>query len=69
VGEQFVGFLKEHGLISRDAPTVSLVYIIMGASQLFFTLAPEVRRIWGVDPSDAKAVEDHIEALLEVLVR
>jgi TetR/AcrR family transcriptional regulator len=69
VGEQFVAFLKEHGLVPREAPTVSLVYIIMGASQLFFTLAPEVQHTWGVNPADPQAIDDHIDALLSVLIR
>lgn len=69
VGEQFVSFLKAHNLVPADAPVVSLVYIIMGASQLFFTLAPEVRRIWNVDPTDPKVIDDHINALTALLIR
>ena len=40
----------------------------MGSSQLFFTLAPEVRTLWGVDPGDAQVIEDHVETLARVLI-
>jgi TetR/AcrR family transcriptional regulator len=41
----------------------------VGAAQLFHTLAPEVRRVWGIDPSDPQVIEDHVEALTAVLIR
>lgn len=69
VGQQFVRYLQDHGLAPADAPVASLVYIIMGASQLFFTLSPEVGQIWGVDPTDPKVIDDHIDALTKVLIR
>ncbi|MGH1560826.1 hypothetical protein ACRAWD_30330 [Caulobacter segnis] len=39
------------------------VYIFVGAAQLFYTLAPEVRQVWGIDPSDPEVIEQHAEAL------
>lgn len=69
VGERFVRYLQDHGLAPANGSVPSLVYIIMGASQLFFTLSPEVQRIWGVDPTDPKAIEDHIATLTEFLIR
>ena len=45
------------------------VYIFVGAAQLFYTLAPEVRQVWGIDPSDPKVIEEHAEALSAILVR
>ncbi len=51
------------------ASVPALAYIFVGAAQLFYTLAPEVRRVWGIDTSDPKVIEDHVEALIAVMVR
>ena len=66
--ERFIRLLQAEGVLP-DVSVPSLAYILAGASQLFFTLAPEVRRVWGVDPMDPQAVEDHIDALVRVLLR
>ena len=68
VGTGFVQYLKANGLAPPTASDASLFYIIMGSSQLFFTLAPEVRTLWGVDPGDAQVIEDHVETLARVLI-
>ena len=65
--ERFIRLLQAEGVLP-DVSVASLAYILAGASQLFFTLAPEVRRVWGVDPMDPKAIEDHIDALVKVLL-
>ncbi|MGH8443705.1 MAG: TetR/AcrR family transcriptional regulator [Solimonas sp.] len=66
--EAFVRRLQDDDLLPiASAP--ALVYIIVGAAQSFYTLAPEVRRIWKMDPSDDKVMNAHIDALLAVFIR
>ncbi len=43
---------------------VSLIYIIVSVCQTFFMLAPEVRRIHGIDPFSKKAIDAHADAIL-----
>lgn len=54
-----------HEGIARLAEGSDLVphlhYALLGASSLFFALAPENRRLTGLDPMDARAVEQHAD--------
>ena len=51
------------------ASTPALAYILVGAAQLFYTLAPEVQRVWGVDPASPEAIEAHADALVKLVLR
>ena len=64
----FVRLLKHEQMVP-DVSETALVYIIVGAAQLFYTLAPEVRRVWKVDPSKQSAIDAHMEAMMAVFVR
>ncbi|WP_245863870.1 TetR/AcrR family transcriptional regulator [Caulobacter mirabilis] len=64
----FIRLLQRDGILPA-ASVPALTYIFVGASQLFYTLAPEVRRVWGIDPSDPDVIEDHVKALIAVMVR
>jgi len=64
----FIQLLQRDGILPA-ASVPALAYIFVGAAQLFYTLAPEVRRVWGIDTSDPKVIEDHVEALIAVMVR
>jgi AcrR family transcriptional regulator len=66
--ERFVRMLQREGVLP-DVSVPALVYIIVGSAQPFYTLAPEVRSVWGIDPGDESVIAAHIEALLAVLVR
>lgn len=68
VSARFIDLCKREGLLP-DVATSSLVYIFVGGAQTFFTLAPEVRTVWGLDPSDPAVIEQHAEALTAVLFR
>jgi hypothetical protein len=46
-----------------------MVYMMVGAAQMFYTLAPEVRRVWHIDPFDKSVIESHIDALQAVFIR
>lgn len=64
-----VDLLQKENMLPTQVSAVALIYIIVGAAQQFYTLAPEVRRVWGVDPSDDKMIQAHVDALLAVFIR
>jgi len=66
--EAFVLLCQKEGILPKVSVPAS-VYIFVGAAQLFYTLAPEVRRVWGVDPSDPAVIEAHADALMAIMVR
>lgn len=66
--ERFIVLCQKEGILPKVSVAAS-VYIFVGAAQLFYTLAPEVRRVWGLDPSDPKVIEDHADALVAIMVR
>lgn len=68
VSGRFIDLCKREGILP-DVSTPALVYIFVGAAQTFYTLAPEVRRVWKIDPADPAVIEQHAEALIAVLFR
>lgn len=68
VSGKFIEMCKREGILP-DVSTPALVYIFVGAAQTFYALAPEVRRVWNIDPADPDVIEAHAEALVKVLVR
>jgi TetR/AcrR family transcriptional regulator len=66
---QLVALLQHEKMLPPDVSPVALIYIIVGAAQLFYTLAPEVRRVWKVDPDSEAVIDSHVEALLAVFIR
>jgi TetR/AcrR family transcriptional regulator len=64
-----VDLLQKEKMLPADVSPVALIYIIVGAAQMFYTLAPEVRRVWKVDPASDAAIEAHVDALLAVFIR
>jgi AcrR family transcriptional regulator len=64
----FVQWMQDEGLVP-PASLPALVYILVGAAQLFYTLAPEVQRVWGIDPSNKAAIEAHTDALVRLVLR
>jgi TetR/AcrR family transcriptional regulator len=64
----FVQWMQDEGIVP-PASLPALVYILVGAAQLFYTLAPEVQRVWGIDPSNKAAIEAHTDALVRLVVR
>ncbi len=60
--------LIQDGVLPQvDLP--SLTYIMVGASQLFYALAPEVRRVWNLEPGRDAQIEAHIDAMLKLFIR
>ena len=64
----FVQWLQDEGLVP-PASVPALVYILVGAAQLFYTLAPEVKRVWGIDPTEPDPIEAHVDALVSLVLR
>ena len=58
--------LVARGLLP-DIPVEHLYYIITGAGPTMFVLAPECRRLSGVDPTDPVVVEAHADAVCRLL--
>ena len=59
---------KELGLWP-DVSNVSIVYTIVSACQLIFALGTEVGLLYDTNVYDEQFIEDHAEAVIELLVR
>lgn len=64
-----VKMLQKEKILPGDVSPIALIYIIVGAAQLFYTLAPEVRRVWKVDPASDPVIQSHVDAVLAVFIR
>ncbi len=58
--------LAEQGHVP-PIPVEHLYYILTGAGPTIFVLAPECRRLTGIDPMAPAAVEVHVDAVLTLL--
>jgi TetR/AcrR family transcriptional regulator len=52
-----------------EGPAVHLYYILIGATSLIFTAAPECIRLTGTDPMQEDAIEAHAEVICNLLLR
>jgi len=50
-----------------DIPVAHLYYIVTGAGPAMFVLAPECRRLSGIDPEDPEVIEAHADAVTSLL--
>jgi hypothetical protein len=50
-----------------DIPVAHLYYILTGAGPTMFVLAPECRRLTGVDPSAPEVIEAHVDAVTALM--
>lgn len=44
-------------------------YAISAASRMFFVMAPEVQRIFGIDPTTPEAIEAHVQIIARLAIR
>ena len=58
--------LAEHGHVP-PIPPAHLYYILTGAGPTMFVLAPECRRLAGIDPTADEVVEAHADAVCLLL--
>ena len=67
----YEGFLRFGGALGGglDAPLQAhAYYVLAGAASLLFAVAPECRRLTGLDPTSAQAVETHAGLVARLLV-
>lgn len=64
-----VQLLQKERMLPPHVSPIALIYIIVGAAQLFYTLAPEVRRVWKIDPAADPVIQAHVDAVLAVFIR
>ena len=50
-----------------DVPAAHLYYILTGAGPTMFVLAPECRRLSGLDPSQDEVIDAHADAVCRLL--
>ena len=50
-----------------DIPVAHLYYILTGAGPTMFVLAPECRRLSGIDPNAPEVIEAHADAVISLL--
>jgi AcrR family transcriptional regulator len=60
------GRLVEQGHLP-DIPAAHLYYIVTGAGPTMFVLAPECRRLAGIDPEAADVIEAHADAVTALI--
>ena len=65
VATMFAG-LVEAGHVP-DVPVAHLYYILTGAGPTMFVLAPECRRLAGIDPHAPEVVEAHADAVIALI--
>jgi TetR/AcrR family transcriptional regulator len=58
--------LVERGEVP-DFPAPHLYYIVTGAGPTMFVLAPECRRLTGIDPQDPDVIEAHADAVVRLI--
>ena len=58
--------LVEHGHLP-DIPVAHLYYIVTGAGPTIFVLAPECRRLAGIDPQAPEVIEAHADAVVSLI--
>jgi AcrR family transcriptional regulator len=54
---------QESGILLSDVDPVHFTYMLVGAAGMFFHQAEECKRLTGIDPSEASAVEAHSRAV------
>ena len=52
-----------------DIPVAHLYYILTGAGPTMFVLAPECRRLAGIDPQAPDVIEAHADAVIVPALR
>ena len=63
--EMFESLAREGAV--PDVPAAHLYYILTGAGPTMFVLAPECRRLTGLDPESDEVIEAHADAVIELL--
>ncbi|QYO65104.1 TetR/AcrR family transcriptional regulator [Leptolyngbya sp. 7M] len=57
---------QQHGVFPKEIPPLNLVYVMMGAIQTIFMMAPQIDRSFGVDVFDDRQIESHIDTVMRL---
>ncbi len=57
---------QKNGVFPPDVPPFNLVYVMMGAIQTIFMMAPQIERSFGVDVFSERQIESHIESIMRL---
>ncbi|MEP2734813.1 MAG: TetR family transcriptional regulator [Erythrobacter sp.] len=57
---------QQGGVFDKKVPPLNLVYIMMGAIQTLFMMAPQIERSFGIDVFVEEQVEAHVEAIMRL---
>jgi len=63
-----IRLLQENGVLKMDAPPASIMYMISGACQNLFALAPEVKVTLDYNALSRQAIEDHADLIVATFV-
>ena len=63
-----IRLLQENGILKMDAPPASIMYMISGACQNLFALAPEVKVTLDYNALSRQAIEDHADLIVATFV-
>ena len=63
-----IRLLQENGLLKTDATPASIIYMISGACQNLFALAPEAKVTLDYNALSRKAIEDHADLIVATFV-
>ena len=63
-----IRLLQKNGVLKMDAPPASIMYMISGACQNLFALAPEVKVTLNYNALSRQAIEDHADLIVVTFV-
>ena len=61
-----INSLKDKGVFPTHAPAASIIYMISGACQNLFALAPEAKYAMNYDAQTRAAIDAHAEAVVDI---
>jgi AcrR family transcriptional regulator len=68
---RYAKFVRQRGIRANEPDDASLphaYYVMAGAASLIFAVAPECRRLTGLDPETEQAIEAHADFVARLLV-
>lgn len=57
---------QQGGVFSKEVAPLNLVYVMMGAVQTLFVMAPQIERSFGVDVFQDEQIEAHVDAIMHL---
>ncbi|MEL7189808.1 MAG: TetR family transcriptional regulator [Pseudomonadota bacterium] len=57
---------QQGGVFDKKVPPLNLVYVMMGAIQTLFMMAPQIERSFGIDVFVEEQVDAHVDAIMRL---